>query len=259
LLAAADQTSQFTNFFGATVHNLETTEQRVALVRLAQAYGATQVALRTAKISARLGDDLGHFAYPRDVLPDYTAPRGEVEAAFVHGVIRQESEFNAEAISHAGARGLMQIMPGTAKMLARAHGISYSRDNLTKRPTYNLTLGTALLSDLLGDFNGSFIMTIAAYNAGPGRIPQWTGRYGDPRTGEVEPVDFIESIPFNETRNYVKRVMENIQVYRTLFGATPVPLGEDLSRGGDAVFDTAGSIECDAPSQASIEQLIACN
>jgi soluble lytic murein transglycosylase len=260
LLHAAGQTTRMRNFFTTVVYRLETAVERAALVHLAMEFGATHVALRVAKLSARDRVDLGPLAYPSDVLPDYQGPDREVELALIHGLIRQESEFNAAAISHAGARGLMQLMPGTAKIIARQHGIAYRRADLTQRPEYNLALGTRHIADLLDDLGGSYIMTIAAYNAGAGRIPQWTRAYGDPRLGEVEPVDWIESIPFNETRNYVKRVIENVQIYRSLFGTTPlVALGTDLTRGGNEPIDTAGNPDCDPEAQSTIEELIACN
>ncbi len=268
LMEISGQKGHLRTFFLKLAHALPSTQERVALVTLARELDVHHIAMRAAKISARRGDDLGHFAYPHGILPDYERRGEPVEEALIHALIRQESEFNATVQSHAGARGLMQLMPGTAKIVARQHGVRYRRAHLTERPAYNLMLGTAHVGDLIRDLGGSYIMPIAAYNAGAGRIPQWNGRYGDPRLGEIEPVNWIESIPFNETRNYVKRVMENLLVYRTLMGTTPfTAIGVDLTRGGEAPQapetpeETVVATDCETEPDAdtSIEQLIACN
>ena len=146
---------------------------------------------------------------------------------------RQESEMNPNAISHVGARGLMQFMPATARNEARLRGLPYRTSWLTDDPGYNMTLGGQHLDTLLSRFNGSYIMTAAAYNAGPSRPRQWIQDYGDPRTGQVDPIDWVEFIPFSETRNYVQRVLENTQVYRHRLSGEPVDIEieEDLDRG----------------------------
>jgi soluble lytic murein transglycosylase len=146
---------------------------------------------------------------------------------------RQESEMNPAAFSHANARGLMQFIPSTAKSEARRQGLPYRASWLTDDPGYNMTLGGAHLDTLLGQFNGSYIMTAAAYNAGASRPNRWIGEYGDPRAGEVDPIDWVEFIPFSETRNYVQRVLENTQVYRHRLSGEPeeIQLSDDLKRG----------------------------
>lgn len=136
------------------------------------------------------------------------------ELALVHGIIRQESRFDVDAQSHAGALGLMQLMPGTAQETARKAGISYSRGRLTDDPRYNIVLGSNYLSGLVARYGGSYPLAIAAYNAGPGRVNQWIEEFGDPRTGQIDLIDWIELIPISETRNYVQRVMEGVYVYR---------------------------------------------
>ena len=130
-------------------------------------------------------------------------------------MVRQESAFDQEAVSRAGARGLMQLMPQTALRVARQLRIPYSRRRLTRDPTYNLRLGQAYLRDRVTDFDGSLILALAAYNAGPMRVERWLRAYGDPGPNIYAAVDWIESIPFTETRNYVQRVLENLAVYRT--------------------------------------------
>jgi soluble lytic murein transglycosylase len=122
-------------------------------------------------------------------------------------------------VSAANARGLLQLLPTTAKGVAGRYGLVYSRDRLTSDAGYNATLGSHYLGEQIDTFGGSYILTFIAYNAGPGRVPEWLARYGDPRGKPIdEVVDWIERIPFQETRNYVQRVMENYQVYKTRLG-----------------------------------------
>ncbi len=157
---------------------------------------------------------------------------GEAERPLVLAVTRQESAFDREALSRSGARGLMQLMPATASQIAKAKQIPYSAERLTTDPRYNLQLGRAYLDDLLERFSGSYVLTIAAYNAGPARVRQWMDSFGDPRTKAIDVIDWIEAIPFPETRNYVQRVLENLQVYRLRLGARSLALSlaADLKR-----------------------------
>jgi soluble lytic murein transglycosylase len=134
--------------------------------------------------------------------------------------------------SNMGATGMMQLMPSTAKILARKVGVSYSASQLYDAD-YNMRLGAAYLGQMVNQFSGSYLMTAAGYNAGPGRPTQWVQFCGDPRGGATDPVDYIECIPFSETRNYVMRVLENVQVYRAKLngGSAPITLMADLKRG----------------------------
>ena len=127
--------------------------------------------------------------------------------AFVQAVIRQESAFDPKAISRAGARGLMQLMPGTALRIAQKLNIPYSRARLTHDPKYNVRIGRAYLTQMLEEYNGSPILALAAYNAGPARINRWLKKLGDPNRSAEHAIDWIESIPFYETRNYVQRAV----------------------------------------------------
>ena len=191
-----------------------------------------QVGVRIGKIGLGNGAQIHDIAYPISDFPALIPPP-RVETALLLALTRQESEFAWQASSRAGARGLMQVMPATGKMLARQAGIAYSLKRLGEDPHYNARLGSNFLSDLIDRFNGSYVLAIASYNAGPGRIEQWIERFGDPRNNGIDMIDWIESIPFNETRNYVQRVMENVQVYRARLSNKPVPLrlSEDLMRG----------------------------
>ena len=135
--------------------------------------------------------------------------------ALVLAVIRQESAFDQRAVSHAGARGLMQLMPATAKRVARWEGVRYVRHWLTEEPDYNVRLGRAYLRKMIDRYEGSYPLALAAYNAGPHRVDRWLKAYGDPRLEDIRTVDWIENIPFKETRNYVQRVLEGLFVYRS--------------------------------------------
>lgn len=172
------------------------------------------------------------LAYPIRSLSAYEGRRDPPEEALALGLTRQESEFNALAVSYANAHGLMQILPATAQETARLHGLPYQRSWLRSRPDYNTQIGRAHLSDLLRRFDGSYIMAIAAYNAGAHRVSTWVDDYGDPRAPGVDAIDWIETIPFRQTRNYVQRVLENTIIYRHRLSGLPAAfsLSADLDR-----------------------------
>tara|TARA_Y100001970_G_scaffold167028_1_gene204477 strand:- start:2210 stop:4216 length:2007 start_codon:yes stop_codon:yes gene_type:complete len=156
------------------------------------------------------------------------------DQSLIHSVIRQESQFDPKAGSHAGAKGLMQLMPYTAKRVSQGLNLEYSKSKLTENPNYNVILGSAYLDILLSNLDGSYILTLAAYNAGESRVAAWIKKYGDPRKDDIDPVNWIELIPFKETRNYVQRVLENVQVYTFMENNnTPQPYSilENLYRG----------------------------
>lgn len=205
----------------------KTPEERVLTARLAQDIGRTDLAVRLARSYDLDGFALIEASYPVPPLPPLQA---NVEEALVLALIRQESGFRARAVSHAGARGLMQIMPATARRVARMINVGYSRHRLHD-PAYNLTLGTAYLERMLERFDGSYVLALAAYNAGPGRAERWIRAYGDPRDPSVDAIDWIESVPFSETRNYIQRVLENLHVYRRRLNTmtTSLPLGTHVN------------------------------
>jgi soluble lytic murein transglycosylase len=134
----------------------------------------------------------------------------------VHAISRQESQFAENAVSHAGARGLMQLMPGTAREQAGKIGLAYDSSQLMSNPTYNLQLGDAYFARMMDFFGGSYPLAVGAYNAGPGNVNKWLRANGDPRTGSVEWIEWIEKIPLSETRNYIQRVLENAVVYEAM-------------------------------------------
>ncbi|WP_372785373.1 transglycosylase SLT domain-containing protein [Phenylobacterium sp.] len=208
---------------------LPTAEDEAQLIDLARNYGEMDVSMKAGRAAAQRGFILPQRAYPIRNLPEVGGP---AEAALILAITRQESGFDPNVRSGAGARGMMQLMPSTASILARRIGVSYSPGKLDE-PDYNMRLGATFLGQLVSQFSGSYIMAAAGYNAGPGRPTQWTQFCGDPRGGATDPVDFIECIPFSETRNYVMRVMENMQIYRAKLngGSVALTMSADLKRG----------------------------
>ena len=160
------------------------------------------------------------------------ATGGIAEHPLLLAIVRQESAFAPDAMSQVGARGLMQLMPATAAGVAKKLALPYSLARLTTDGIYNLILGRSYIERLIEDFGGSYALAIASYNAGPGRVRQWLRDFGDPRGRDIAMVDWIELIPFNETRTYVQRVLENLQIYRGQAGdsATAFSLASDLAR-----------------------------
>lgn len=189
------------------------------------------MALRVGKIAASRGLDIGALAHPIGVIPA-SARLDLAGEALCYAVARQESEFNVSAVSAAGARGLLQLLPGTAKAMAKKAGLPYSPSRLITDAAYNATLGSTFLAQQLARFNGSYVLTIAGYNAGPRRAQEWVERYGDPRGKSLDTViDWIERIPYTETRNYVQRVMENYEIYKMRLSGH-FDLAGDLVKGG---------------------------
>lgn len=184
------------------------------LARIARVHGDARGELAVARIALQRGFVFEREAFP--VLPaaDRAFSGQPDEWALAHAIAKQESAFDPKAVSSAGARGLMQLLPGTAKETAKKLGRSYDLAALTNDPGYNLLLGTAYFSELSAKFDGSMILAIAAYNAGPGNVKKWIDTFGDPRQNGIDPIDWVERIPFSETRSYVQRVLENWQVYR---------------------------------------------
>jgi soluble lytic murein transglycosylase len=184
----------------------------------AEMQGDHALSLQIGKSAFSRGIDVAALAFPLGVIPQGADIAGSGKA-LAYAIARQESAFNPSAVSAANARGLLQILPTTAQGVAKRHGMNFKADRLTSDAGYNATLGAHYLGEQIDTFGGSYIMTFIAYNAGPRRVTDWIERYGDPRGKSIdEVVDWIERIPFPETRNYVQRVMENYQVYKTRLG-----------------------------------------
>lgn len=182
------------------------------LAEMALDMGEPHVAVLIAKQAAEQGTILPQAYFPvPDLVPGDGLP---VSRALALSIARRESEFNPVVVSPAGARGLMQVMPGTAKLVAPKLGLDYEPARLTQDAAYNVRLGTAYLAQLVEEFGPSLALVASGYNAGPGRPRRWITEFGDPRSGDVDPVDWVEQIPFAETRTYVMRVTESVVIYR---------------------------------------------
>ncbi len=191
----------------------------------------TALALDIGKKAYAKGGDDAALAYPLGAIPDTAGLTGR-QLALAYAIARQESGFNAKAVSAARAVGLMQILPGTAKDMASQLGLAYAPEKLTADSAYNAILGTQYLDNQIKRQAGSYVLTFAAYNAGPGKVREWLARFGDPRGKNLEFVlNWIESIPYPETRDYVMRVMENFEAYQLQLGLG-ANIKSDLTAGG---------------------------
>ncbi|MEE8443828.1 MAG: lytic transglycosylase domain-containing protein [Alphaproteobacteria bacterium] len=228
MLAALDVKEALAPLLRHIARRAKTPEEWVLTARLARELGRNEIAVYVGKRASQRGTILGDLGYPMLVLPG----KAPLDAALVHALVRQESAFDPGARSRAGARGLMQLMPATAKRVARElDAVGHSTARLTADPRYNLLLGSTYLDGMLERFNGSMIMALAAYNAGPHRVDRWLKEYGDPRGSLDDAIDWVESIPFSETRNYVQRVLESLAIYRAKLDGDRVALllAEDVA------------------------------
>ncbi len=223
--------SRIVGFFRTLVRRLNNEAKVAMLGQLAAAFGDGQLEVRVGKAGVARGFNMYIFSYPLGYLPDYEPLRTPPEQAVVFAIARQESEFNTYAVSGAGARGMLQIMPATARGICRQYKIKCNLKNLRDKPSYNTRLASAYIADRTAEFNGSYILTFTGYNAGPGRTRQWLRQLGDPRSPKLQPLDWIYRIPFEETRLYTQKVLSNIQVYRARLGIkNPLRLVSDMNR-----------------------------
>ena len=181
-------------------------------------------AIQLSKIASYEKRFHNQYNYPIISTPKYINGRKIPESAFILSIIRQESEFDLSANSHAGAKGLMQLMPYTAKLVSKQAKLPYSRSRLTSDPEYNINLGSHYIAGLILNYDGAYPFAIAAYNAGPNRVKYWKKINKDPQKKQVDYVDWIELIKFKETRNYVQRVLENYNVYRYILEQRPIKM-----------------------------------
>jgi soluble lytic murein transglycosylase len=204
----------------------------VGLGELASRNSDARGMLLMGKSALNRGLPFDFYAYPVNGIPPFKSIGPDVEQSIVYAIARQESAFNPSVVSPAQAYGLMQVTPDAGKFVCKKYGANFDFGRLKNDPVYNAALGAAELGGLIEDYRGSYIMTFAAYNAGRGSVKKWIDRYGDPRDPKVDAVDWVELIPFSETRNYVQRIMENLQVYRARFGGgTRLQIEADLHRG----------------------------
>jgi soluble lytic murein transglycosylase len=230
LLEQSGEAGRARRLYLALAASLDSPVDLQALAEVALSKHGPSLALAIGKAAQRQGHDPGLAAFPLGAIPD-SADISGAGRALAYAIARQESAFNPAAISPANARGLLQLLPSTAKRVASRYQMAWAEERLIDDPAYNATLGSHYLGEQIDRFNGSYILTFAAYNAGPGRIPDWIRRYGDPRgLGLDASVDWVENIPYQETRDYVQRVMENFQVYKRLLNE-PVDITADMTAG----------------------------
>lgn len=193
--------------------NAQNSQQYILTAQLAEKMGQRHIAIKVAQaLQKEKNISVKQYLYPQ-MFRELKNVKN-VELAFVNSIIRQESRFDQRAVSHAGARGLMQLMPATAKEVASRNNLRHQTAWLTSRPSHNISLGSSYLAQMVNRFNGNYAMAAAAYNAGPGRVDRWIKQFGDPRTRQIDLIDWVELIPIYETRNYVQRVLEGVHVYR---------------------------------------------
>jgi soluble lytic murein transglycosylase len=200
------------------------------LGKLATRYNDAQAVLLVGKTALARGLPMDLYAFPEIGVPNYTPIGSRLDRCIVYAIVRTESGFDQRDISSAKAVGLMQVTPGAGRETAKRFGVAYDWKRLVSDPAYNTQMGAGEVSGLLKDYRGSFILTFAGYNAGRIRVEQWMAQHGDPRDPKVDAVDWVERIPFAETRNYVQRVMENLQVYRHRFGDGITTIEPNLHR-----------------------------
>jgi soluble lytic murein transglycosylase len=207
----------------------------VLVAEIARKNNDARAMLLIGKAALNRGMAFDVYAFPTNGIPEFRMVGPAIDKSVVFAIARQESAFNPRAVSSAKALGLMQVLPGTGKQIAKKFGFAFDQNRMLSDASYNAQMGAAELGDVLESYRGSYILSFVAYNAGRGRVKQWIERYGDPRDPNVDPIDWVERIPFSETRNYVQRVIENMQVYRAqLGGGTRLMIEADLRRGAAA-------------------------
>ncbi|MDX2143953.1 MAG: transglycosylase SLT domain-containing protein [Rhodospirillaceae bacterium] len=219
------ETPYLRSFVLALAESSDFAVDRHMAAELAHRLGRPDLGVWIARQAGRDRITIMTYGYPT---PAMALPQ-QPEKALTLAIMRQESNFDVTATSPAGALGLMQLMPATASAVAKLSKLPYAKSRLTSDASYNATLGSIYLASLVNEFDGSYIMAAAGYNAGPGRSRQWARAFGDPRAADVDAIDWIEQIPFTETRNYVQRIMENLMVYRAVTAGT-LAISQDLEK-----------------------------
>lgn len=232
VLADLGEVSLLRSFATAYIDQAPDPRHVALLAEMLTQYGYPEIAVRVAKAASYNNVLLLAYSHPTIPVPAYTGPGTPPEPPLVLGIIRQETEFDTSAVSHSGAMGIMQLMPASAQKMASLTNLDYRPASLLYDTQYNMALGMALLQKEVSDWGGSYVLAAASYNAGPGNVRKWIVAHGDPRSPTVDPLDWIELIPFAETRNYVQRVLENTEVYRNRIAGTDQPLRilQDLYR-----------------------------
>jgi soluble lytic murein transglycosylase len=201
-----------------------------ALGELTARHNDAQAMLVIGKTALARGLAIERYAFPVIGLPAYRAIAPPIDQCMVYSIVRTESAFDQRDTSPANAVGLMQVTPEAGRDTAKRFGVAYDWKRLVFNPVYNMQMGAAEISALFREYTGSYILTFAGYNAGRGRVRQWVAQHGDPRDPKIDAVDWVERIPLAETRNYVQRVMENLQVYAARLGASVATVEPNLHR-----------------------------
>lgn len=201
-----------------------------AVGQITERYNDVQAMLLVGKTALARGMAMEQYAFPNIGVPLYSAIGPQVDRCVVYSIVHTESGFDQRDGSPAKAVGLMQVTPEAGRDTAKRFGVAYNWYRLVSDPVYNTQMGAAEVAALLKEYHGSYLMAFAGYNAGRGRVAEWVAKHGDPRDPKVDAVDWVERIPFAETRNYVQRVMENLQVYCGRFGASTATLEPNLHR-----------------------------
>jgi peptidoglycan lytic transglycosylase len=201
-----------------------------ALGQLTRHYDDARAMLLIGKTALARGLVMDQYAFPDVGVPPYSPIGPQLDLCVVYSIVRTESAFDQRDKSPAKAVGLMQVTPEAGRDTAKRFGVAYDWNGLVSDPVYNTQMGAAEVAALLKEYRGSYIMTFAGYNAGRGRVRQWVAQHGDPRDSKVDAVDWVERIPIAETRNYVQRVLENLQVYRARFSASAAMVEPNLHR-----------------------------
>jgi soluble lytic murein transglycosylase len=231
ILYALDERSLIIGLMSGAGEWLDDLGTLSALGELAEQHHDARGMLHLGKPALARGLPLDYYAFPTVGVPRYSPIGPGIDDATLFAIIRQESMFNPADMSAAQAMGLMQVTPVAGRDTCKRFGCKYDVGRLKRDTPYNLQLGAAELGGVLRDYRGNYILAFAAYNAGSGRVKEWMERFGDPRDPKVDPIDWVERIPFMETRNYVQRVMENMQVYRARFGTgAALTIDADLRR-----------------------------
>jgi soluble lytic murein transglycosylase len=239
ILYAIGETDLLRSFVSDLAEESNDTALLAALGRLAAQHNDARTMLLVGKTALARGLPIDHYAFPDIGVPPYNPIGSKLDRCIVYSIVRTESAFDQRDTSPAKAVGLMQVTPGAGRDTAKRFGVSYDWNRLVSDPVYNTQMGAAEVTGLLQDYRGSYILTFAGYNAGRGRVSQWVAQHGDPRDPKVDAVDWVERIPLSETRNYVQRVMENLQVYRVRFGTSTATVEPNLHR--TATFELSRS------------------
>lgn len=231
LLYAAGETELIPSIYTDLVERARDHVTVVMLANIATEQRDARGLVVITKAALSRGLPLEGIGFPTFALPAFNHVGPAVDRSVLYAIARQESQFDPKAVSMANAQGLMQVMPATGRAIARKFGLSFNQNRM-REPTVSLQLGAAELGDLLQAYRGSYVLAFIGYNAGRGRAREWIEKYGDPRDPKIDTVDWVERIPISETRFYVQRVMENMQVYHSILGARPaLTIEADLARG----------------------------